>query len=57
MQAISLGTQSHVALDSRAAAYEKLGRYKEALMDSRKVIEQFPDLPHVCHVDRSNFFL
>jgi hypothetical protein len=36
-----------MVLDSRAAAYEKLGRYKEALVDSRRLIEQFPDLPHV----------
>lgn len=44
--AIELGIQNHAVLDSRAAAYEKLGRYKEAMADSRKVIEQFPHLPH-----------
>ncbi|PVF94627.1 hypothetical protein CPB86DRAFT_712788 [Serendipita vermifera] len=45
-EAISLGAQGHVALDSRAACYENLEKYKEALIDSRKVISLYPELPH-----------
>jgi tetratricopeptide (TPR) repeat protein len=52
-QALLLGAQTHMMLDSRAAAYEKLGRYKEALLDSHRVIEKFPDLPHVGSGDGS----
>ncbi|HEV7737413.1 MAG TPA: tetratricopeptide repeat protein [Chlamydiales bacterium] len=46
-QAISNGGQRYTIYDSRAATFEKLGRFKEALNDSRKVIELAPQQRHV----------
>ena len=43
-QAISLGGNEASVYDSRAAVYEKLGKKKEALLDSKQVIYLAPDL-------------
>ncbi|KAJ3556438.1 hypothetical protein NM688_g2027 [Phlebia brevispora] len=43
-EAISLGGQDASVYDSRAAVYEKLGKKKEALLDSKQVIYLAPDL-------------
>ena len=43
-QAISLGSNEASVYDSRAAVYEKLGKRKEALLDSKQVIYLAPDL-------------
>ncbi|KAF8518371.1 hypothetical protein BU17DRAFT_48792 [Hysterangium stoloniferum] len=45
-EAIQLDGTRYKAYDSRAAIYEKLGRPKDALRDSRKVIELAPELQH-----------
>ncbi|KII89340.1 hypothetical protein PLICRDRAFT_29633 [Plicaturopsis crispa FD-325 SS-3] len=42
-QAIELGANHYNVYDSRAAAYEKLGRPKEALLDAKKVIDLAPN--------------
>ncbi|KAF7799342.1 hypothetical protein EIP86_010574 [Pleurotus ostreatoroseus] len=43
-EAISLGSNEASVYDSRAAVYEKLGKRKEALLDSKQVIYLAPDL-------------
>jgi F-box/TPR repeat protein Pof3 len=43
MQAISLGCDSFIVYDSRAAVHEKLGNNKAALIDAKKVVDTAPD--------------
>ena len=44
MKAINLSSTKDPAMyDYRVAIYEKLGRTKDALLDSRKVIQLFPE--------------
>jgi tetratricopeptide (TPR) repeat protein len=42
-QAISSGLSEIKVYDSRAAALEKLGRYKEAIADAEKCVKLYPD--------------
>lgn len=46
-QAIQAGANIHSVYDSRAAAYEKLGKLKDALKDSCEVIKIAPTLVQV----------
>lgn len=46
-QAIQAGANIHSVYDSRAAAYEKLGKLKDALKDSGQVIKIAPALVQV----------
>lgn len=47
MQAIQAGANVHSVYDSRAATYEKLGKFTDALKDSGQVIEIAPTLVQV----------
>ncbi|CAG7852207.1 SubName: Full=Uncharacterized protein {ECO:0000313/EMBL:CCA67651.1} [Serendipita indica DSM 11827] len=40
---IDAQTPGHMALESRAACYQEMGRYKEALLDAKRIIQLFPD--------------
>ncbi|KAG1890391.1 hypothetical protein F4604DRAFT_1914939 [Suillus subluteus] len=42
-EAISLGCDSFIVYDSRAAVHEKLGNNKAALLDAKKVVDTAPD--------------
>ncbi|KAG1815957.1 uncharacterized protein BJ212DRAFT_1481016 [Suillus subaureus] len=42
-EAISLGCDSFIVYDSRAAVHEKLGNHKAALLDAKKVVDTAPD--------------
>lgn len=42
LQAIQEGFEGPQVYDSRAAVYEKQGRKKDALLESKKVIDLFP---------------
>ncbi|KAG1802697.1 uncharacterized protein HD556DRAFT_707046 [Suillus plorans] len=42
-EAISLGCDSFIVYDSRAALHEKLGNNKAALLDAKKVVDTAPD--------------
>ncbi|OAX42277.1 hypothetical protein K503DRAFT_766924 [Rhizopogon vinicolor AM-OR11-026] len=42
-EAISLGCDTFIVYDSRAAVHEKLGNYKAALIDAKKVVDTAPD--------------
>ena len=46
-QAIQAGANVHNVYDSRAATYEKLGKFEDALKDSGRVIKIAPTLVHV----------
>ncbi|KAG2146480.1 uncharacterized protein EDB93DRAFT_1149293 [Suillus bovinus] len=42
-EAVSLGCDSFIVYDSRAAVHEKLGNNKAALLDAKKVVDTAPD--------------
>jgi hypothetical protein len=46
-QAIQAGAHVHCIYDSRAATYEKLGKFRDALKDSGQVIKIAPTLVQV----------
>ena len=52
-QAIEKGGEHYNVYDSRAAALEKLGKFKQALRDTRRVIELAPEMRHVGYLWRT----
>ena len=57
-EAIELSQDSHILYSNRSAAYLKLEKFQDALLDAEKTIELKEDWPKVSHVKAAaDFFL